>query len=218
MKLRALERRRGTQRGGERSLWGVPISAVLPLAEILLLSVLVFAGCGYQFSVGPTLPQGIKSVSFAEFQNETLEAGVEKELQWALEREFRSRGGIAVADRGEGIVSATLHRLDFRPLSFDRRDQVLEYEVALLFDVAITHRDTGQVLWQANNIRVAEDYSAVPQVIVTTSPKFFQGTLNPEDLAGLTDIQFSQTQRRLALERLFVEAAREVYFRLGEHF
>ncbi|MCS6925938.1 MAG: LPS assembly lipoprotein LptE [Candidatus Binatia bacterium] len=183
-----------------------------------LLLVLLPISCGYRFAVGPTLPQGIQSLSFAEFQNETLEVGIEKELQWALEREFRTRGGIAVVDKGEGIVSATLHRLDLRPLSFDRRDQVLQYELALLFDVAITHRDTGQVLWQASNVRVAEDYSAVPQVTVTTSPRFFQGTLNPEDLAGLTDIQFSEAQRRLALERLFAEAAREIYFRLGDNF
>lgn len=190
----------------------------VPRSWVCLLLVLLPVGCGYRFAVGPTLPQGIRSISFAEFQNETLEVGIEKELQWALEREFRTRGGIAVVDRGEGIVSATLHRLDLRPLSFDRRDQVLEYEIALLFDIALTHRDTGQVLWQANNVRVAEDYSAVPQVLVTTSPQFFQGTLNPEDLAGLTDIQFSEAQRRLALERLFLEAAREIYVRLGDNF
>jgi len=53
---------------------------------------------------------------------------------------------------------------------------------------------------------------------VTTSPKFLQGTLNPQDLPGLTDIQFSETQRRLATARLFQTAAREVYFRLGENF
>lgn len=190
----------------------------VPRSWVCLLLVLLPVGCGYRFAVRPTLPQGIRSISFAEFQNETLEVGIEKELQWALEREFRTRGGIAVVDRGEGIVSATLHRLDLRPLSFDRRDQVLEYEIALLFDIALTHRDTGQVLWQANNVRVAEDYSAVPQVLVTTSPQFFQGTLNPEDLAGLTDIQFSEAQRRLALERLFLEAAREIYVRLGDNF
>lgn len=216
--MRADKKPRGPRGETACSLRGLALSRALPITASLLLLALLPYGCGYQFSVGPTLPQGIRSVSFAEFRNETLEVGVEKELQWALEREFRNRGGIVVTEGGEGVVSATLHRLDLRPLSFDRRDQVLEYEVALLFDVAITHRDTGQVLWQAGNIRVAEDYSAVPQVVVTTSPEFFQGTLNPEDLTGLTDIQFSEAQRRLAIERLFAEAAREIYFRLGESF
>jgi hypothetical protein len=154
----------------------------------------------------------------AEIDNQTLETGSEKELQWALEREFRTRGGVTVTDEGEGVLSVTMRQFDLRPLSFDRRDQVLEYEVVLLLDVILTHRETGQTLWQANNLRVASDYSAIPQVVVTSSPEFQQGTLNPEDLSGLTDIQFSETQKRLAIERLFAAAAREVYFRLSENF
>jgi hypothetical protein len=164
------------------------------------------------------LPQGVKSVSFAEFENQTLEPGVEKELQWAFEREFRNHAGIIVAKQGEGILNVTLNDIHFRPLTFDQRDQVLEYEVALAFDISLTHRDTGNMLWQQNNIRIAEEYSAIPQVVVTTSPEFLQGTLDPKDLPGLTDIQFAETQRRLALERLLKEAAREAYFRIGEDF
>jgi len=186
---------------------------------ILLWSVACMTlSCGYHFSGAANLPQGIQRVSFAEFENETLEVGVEKELQWALEREFRNRGGLTVAEDGEGIVHVTLHRLDLHPLSFDERDQVLEYELVMVFDVNLTHRDTGQVLWQVGNIQVVEDYSAIPQVVVVTAPEFLRGPLNPEDLRGLTDVQFSETQRRLATARLFETAAREVYFRLGENF
>jgi len=58
----------------------------------------------------------------------------------------------------------------------------------------------------------------VPQVAVTTSPDFLRGTLDPRDLSGFTDIQFSETQRRLSLERLLREAAQEAYFRLGDNF
>ena len=194
----------------------LPFFLVLTLGFLHLL--LLFPGCGYKFSGVPTLPQGVHSVSFAEFGNQTLEPGVEKELQWAFEREFRNHGGITIAKQGEGILNVTLNTIHFRPLAFDRRDQVLEYEAALAFDISLTHRDTGDVLWQENNIRIAEDYSAIPQVVVTTSPEFLQGRLDPKDLPGLTDIQFAETQRRLALERLFKEAAREAYFRIGENF
>jgi PBP1b-binding outer membrane lipoprotein LpoB len=82
----------------------------------------------------------------------------------------------------------------------------------------LTDRDSGKVLWQAENIRVVEDSSSVPQVAVTTSPDFLQGTLDPQDLSGFTDIQFSETQRRISMERLVREAAQEAYFRLGENF
>lgn len=193
------------------------VFAYLRRALSILLPLCLNSACGYHFSGMRNLPQGIQRVSFAEVENQTLEVGVEKELQWALEREFRNHGGV-VAENAEGIINVTLHRLDLRPLSFDKKDEVLEYQLMLQFDVSLTHRDTGQTLWQANNIQVVEDYSAIPQVVVTTSPKFLQGTLNPTDLPGLTDIQFSETQRRLATARLFETAAREVYFRLGENF
>jgi hypothetical protein len=55
-------------------------------------------------------------------------------------------------------------------------------------------------------------------VVVPSSPEFQQGTLNPEDLRGLTDIQFSETQKQTAMERLFTAAAREVVVRLSENF
>ena len=183
---------------------------------VLLLCLL--PACGYHFSGAGNLPPGIQKVSFSEVANRTLEVGVEKELQWALEREFRTHGGIPVADNGEGVVNVTVQRLDLHPISFDNKDQVLEYELVLQVGVSLTHRDTGQTLWQANNIQVTEDYAGIPQVVVTTSPKFLQGTLNPGDLSGLTDTQFAETQRRLATTRLFKTAAREIYFRLGENF
>ncbi|MBI3246964.1 MAG: hypothetical protein HYZ50_10725 [Deltaproteobacteria bacterium] len=154
----------------------------------------------------------------AEIDNETLASGAEKEFQWAIEREFRNHGSITVADDGEGVLNIVLHRLDLRPLSFDSRDQVLEYEVSVVFDARLTARDSGQILWHANGMRVTSDYSAIPQVTVTSSPEFQRGTLNPEDLGGFTDIQFSETQRRAATSHLFSIAAREVYSRLGDDF
>ena len=193
--------------------------AISPLRFFSLCTfIFLAAGCGYQFSGGGTLPQGVQKISLAEIDNETLEVGTEKQLQWALEQEFRKRGDTIVDEGGEGVLNVTMRQIELRPLSFDSRDQVLEYELVLLLDVQLTHRETGQLLWQANNMRVTTDYEAVPQVVVTTSPQFLEGNLNPEDLSGLTDIQFSETQRRIAVEYLFTMAAREVYLRLSENF
>ena len=180
--------------------------------------VCLWSACGYHFAGTAPLPQGIQSVSFAEFSNHTLETGVEKELQWAIEREFRTQRNIRVTDTGEGVITAQLQRLELRPFSFDRRAQVLEYEMVLALDIQLTDRGSGKVLWQAADLRVTEYYSAIPQVLVTTSPEFLQGTLDPVDLPDLTDVQFSETQRSLAVARLFAAAAREVSFRLGDNF
>ena len=198
-----------------------PVHPSLSLIFLLIFFSLVAflsSGCGYHFAGATNLPQGVKSVRFAEFENETLEVGAEKEFQWAIEREFRNHGGLTISENGEGVFNVVLRQLELRPLSFDRKDQVLEYQLVVVFDISLTHRDSGKVLWQASGLRVASDYSAIPQVVVTTSPEFQRGTLNSEDLSGLTDVQFSETQRRLAMGRLFASAAREVYFRLGDDF
>jgi len=201
---------------GQRSTAGSQPSVFARLRAVLLLCLI--PACGYHFSGMHNLPPGIQTVSFSPVDNQTLEVGAEKELQWALEREFRNHSGVTVAENGDGIINVTLRRLDLRPLSFDSKDVVLEYQLMMQFDVSLTQRDTGQTLWQAPNVQVVEDYSAIPQVTVTTSPQFLQGTLDPKDLPGLTDVQFSETQRSLATARLFETAAREVYFRLGENF
>lgn len=197
---------------------GLSVRSLRPLLAGVLACAALGSACGYRFAGRTTLPEGIRSVGFTTFANHTPETGREKELQWAFEREFRTRGGIRVSDVGRGIVSATLRRLESRPASRDRRSQALEHELVLELDVRLTERGSDKVLWQANGIRVTEYYSAVPQVLVTTSPEFLQDRLDAGDIAGFTDIQFSETQRRLARERLFAAAAREVALRLGDDF
>lgn len=197
---------------------GLSVRSLRPLLAGVLACAALGGACGYRLAGRTTLPEGIRSVGFAAFANHTPETGREKELQWAFEREFRTRGGIRVSDVGRGTVSATLRRLESRPASRDRRSQALEHELVLELDVRLTERGSDRVLWQANGIRVTEYYSAVPQVLVTTSPEFLQGRVDAGDIAGFTDVQFSETQRRLARERLFAAAAREVALRLGDDF
>ncbi len=69
-------------------------------------------GCGYHFSGGGTLPQGVQKISLAEIDNQTLEVGTEKQLQWALEQEFRKRGGAIVDEGGEGVLNVTMRQID----------------------------------------------------------------------------------------------------------
>jgi len=157
-------------------------------------------------------------MSFGAFTNETLEPGMEKDLQWAMEREFRRQGGFQVTETGEAVLDVAIREVDIRPVAFNRRDQVFAYEIAMVLDLTLLDRASGKVLWQATRVRETEEYSTTRQVIVTTSPDFQQGTLNPEDLSSLTQIQFSETQKRIAVDRLFEAVAREVHLRLTQDF
>lgn len=198
-----------------------PFSVSQPILAYLLTCLLAFLliwGCGYHFAGNRPLPGGLRTMSFGVFTSETLEVGIEKDLQWAMEREFRRQGGFQVTEAGEGVLDVTIRQFDIRPVAFSRRDQVFAYEVAVVLDLTLTDRATGEVLWQATGVRETEEYSATPQVVVTTSPDFQRRTLNPEDLSGLTQIQFSEAQEQIAVDRLFEVVAREVHLRLTEDF
>ena len=157
-------------------------------------------------------------MNFGAFTNESREVGMEKDLLWAMEREFRRQGGFQVTEAGEGVLDVTIQELDIRPVAFSRMDQVLKYLVAVVLDATLTDRATGKILWQATGLRETGEYSATPQVEVTTSPDFQRGTLNPGDLNSLTQIQFSEAQERTAVSHLFEAVAREVHLRLTEDF
>ncbi len=191
---------------------------LLPLLSLGPLAFLLALGCGYHFAVIRPLPGGLRTLSLGTVANETLEAGVEKELLWAMETEFRRQGGFELVEVGQGVLDVTPRELDIRPVAFSRRDQVFKYEVSLVLDLVLTDRATGQVLWRADGLRETEEYSATPQVLVTTSPDFQRDTLNPEDLRGLHHVQFSKAQERRAVERLFQALARQAYLRLTEAF
>ncbi len=176
----------------------------------LLLFAFLSSSCGYHFASYGKLPENIQRVSFAEVENETLQVGLEKDLQMAMEREFHRRG-VAIADDGEGIVSVVLRGFTVRPVSFSGKDQELEYVVLMTINVVLTLRDSGKVVWKSGNLRLSSESSAIPQVGVTTSPEFQRGTLDAKDLREFTNIQYSETQKRIAIENLFATAARSVY-------
>jgi hypothetical protein len=179
------------------------------------------AGCGYHF-VGEGRDWGpdVKTIGIQTFTNETREIGIEKRLQFALEREFTIRGPYRVADEpgaGDLVVSGTVRIAEDRPVAFNRDDEVLIYQTTLSLDLLVRDRK-GKMVWQARDLRGVSDYESVASVIVTTSSQFRSSTLNENDLAGFTDIQLAESRRREAITRIVGSLARDVYDQFMEDF
>lgn len=138
----------------------------------------------------------------------------------AIEREFVIRGPlrVAAADEGDLELTGTVKAAEDRPVAFNRDDEVLIYQTVLALDLELRRRSTGAVIWQARDMRVADDYESVASVIVTTSSEFRSGTLNPEDLGAFTDVQLAESRRRETLERMIGTLARDVYDQIMEEF
>jgi hypothetical protein len=189
-----------------------------------VLLAVVFVGCGYHFAgehVG--LPADIHSLSVGKLVNRSREQGLEKTLAFALEREIHERGHFRMIEDprgGDAVLSGTIRAVRVQPVAFDSNDIAVQYEIALILDLTLTRKDDGQVLWHVTGLRESDEYSASPNVVVTTSPQFQQSGLNASDVLNpeFTAIQLTETERRRAITRLLGQAVRDVYNQMIENF
>lgn len=188
----------------------------------VLLACAVAVGCGYRF-VGDSslLPADARTVYVEPFVNRTREVGIEQELTSALRSEFYRRGRLEIVDhseRGDVIVSGVIRSLDTTVASVNRRDEVLQYEAVLVLDVTLRRRQPNEILWRGQGIRLTEIYAGSRAAVVTSSSEFHTGTLNPADVRRLTDIQLTESERRMTYTDLMERFAAEVHERVVEMF
>jgi hypothetical protein len=182
----------------------------------------VAAGCGYGFNPGGrTFAPELHTIGVEALANDTREAGLEKKVALAIEREFAMRGPFRIAStpsQGDLLLSGTLRQAVDRPVAFNSKDEVLTYQTLLTLDLELRRRDTGQLIWQAKGLRETGDFESVASVIVTTSSEFRSSTLNAEDLGAFTDIQLAESRRRETQARLLQSLAHDVYDQVMEDF
>lgn len=188
----------------------------------VLLACAVAVGCGYRF-VGDSslLPADARTVYVEPFVNRTREVGIEQELTSALRSEFYRRGRLEIVDhseRGDVIVSGVIRSLDTTVASVNRKDEVLQYEAVLVLDVTLRRRQPNEILWRGQGIRLTEIYAGSRAAVVTSSSEFHTGTLNPADVRRLTDIQLTESERRMTYTDLMERFAAEVHERVVEMF
>jgi hypothetical protein len=188
----------------------------------VLLVCAVAVGCGYRF-VGDSslLPADARTVYVEPFVNRTREVGIDQELTSALRSEFYRRGRLEIVDhseRGDVIVSGVIRSLDTTVASVNRRDEVLQYEAVLVLDVTLRRRQPNEILWRGQGIRLTEIYAGSRAAVVTSSSEFHTGTLNPADVRRLTDIQLTESERRMTYTDLMERFAAEVHQRVVEMF
>jgi hypothetical protein len=188
----------------------------------VLLACAVAVGCGYRF-VGDSslLPADARTVYVEPFVNRTREVGIDQELTSALRSEFYRRGRLEIVDhseRGDVIVSGVIRSLDTTVASVNRRDEVLQYEAVLVLDVTLRRRQPNEILWRGQGIRLTEIYAGSRAAVVTSSSEFHTGTLNPADVRRLTDIQLTESERRMTYTDLMERFAAEVHQRVVEMF
>lgn len=186
------------------------------------LSLLLAAGCGYHLTGTQTrVPGGVKSISIGAIENQSRESALGKALALALEREFYRRKVLVVEESpgaGEALLTGTIRKFEARPVAFDPHDEALRYEAELVVDLVLRRQDDGTVLWRTAGMNEVEEYDVAVQIVVPTSSRFQRGTMDPDDLRKLTDIQLAETEKRLAIDRLVDSLVRDVHDRILDDF
>jgi hypothetical protein len=177
-------------------------------------------GCGYGFGPrGNVIPSGAHTISIALFKNETRERALEVALRTAIEEEFRRRGVLQVVDHDADLrLEGQLRRLRNVPVAFAGADQAVEFQAQLVVGLRLVDARTGKVLLNTKQVQETADFGAVRNVIISSSPSFQEETTDARDLAQLTSVALSESNRDRARRRLVEQMAQQVYLITVEGF
>ena len=187
-----------------------------------LWAALLMPGCGYSLAGrSEAFPNDIRTVYIEPFINQTRNVGLDKELTSALRSEFYRRGQLRVVDtidQADGIVAGVVRSFDSHVASVNRRDEVLQYETAMVVDALLRRREPNEIIWRTQGARLTDISGGSRAAVVTSSSEFKTGTLNASDVRRLTDIQLTETESRAVRGQLVERFARELHQRLMEMF
>jgi hypothetical protein len=163
----------------------------------------------------------VKTISIQPFHNRTEQIGVELALATALADVVRERGVLQVVagERGDLLLTGKVHSFASRAVAYSKVDEAVQYAVTMVLDASLRRRGGDKPLWVGRQLVESLDAGVTPGVVIPSSPRFQQGTLNARDLSGLTKIQLAEDQRsEEVLRQLVDEMARSIYSQMMEGF
>jgi hypothetical protein len=192
------------------------------LRLLVLAGMALQSGCGYRFAADSSLlPKDARTIFIEPFVNRSRDVGLEKELASAMRGEFYRRGPLRVVDQSDladVIVSCVIRSLENTVASVNGFDEALQYLSGMTVDMTLRRRETNEVLWRGDAIRLNEYYAGSRAAVVPTSSEFRTGTLNTSDVRRLTDIQLTEAERKDTRNQLMERFAKELYQRVMEMF
>jgi len=140
-----------------------------PITLILLIAILVTAGCGYHVAGrNAKLPSSWDSIAIPAFTNDTTSYRVEQILTQAVIREFTARTKYRIV-QDPGSASAVLHgevvSLETTPILFDATTgEVTAMLVTIHVKVALLDNETKKNVYQNNDMVFRDEYQISPDV------------------------------------------------------
>ncbi|MGB9499734.1 MAG: LPS assembly lipoprotein LptE [Dissulfuribacterales bacterium] len=170
------------------------LSRIYHTAIIVILCLFVTA-CGYKFSGGGDLPEGIQSLSFGVLENRTREIGLESQIANDLIYQFTRFSNIELTDKNKADAQLTgiIKSAATRTISHKSANVPTERRIQVVLDMKLTSSD-GKVIWSADSISAYETYD-----VDSDKPQ-------------------TEQNKKSALATLSSRVAERIYYRLTDNF
>ncbi|MFP6583165.1 MAG: LptE family protein [Candidatus Hydrogenedentota bacterium] len=133
------------------------------LSALAILSVVSLSACGY--NMGSSLDPRYQTIHVLPFKNDTGEYDLQAPLTNAITRKFLNDGRLRVVDRAAAdlLVEGAILDYQLRGLTFDREDEVLQFEMIITAQTRVFDPDTGDILWSSRYV-IGENSYSTPRI------------------------------------------------------
>jgi len=188
----------------------------------LLLATIAVAGCGYHFEAeGSGLPPQAKTIYVERFSNRTRVTGLNDQFMRYIKDEIDDRKRLEIVDsasQADLTLSGRINYAESEPVAFNTASEPTLYANTITADAQLIDNHTHKVVWASSGISGSQQYAAVSQSLVTTSPYFLQQNLRSQDIAQMTNIQVQQTQEASSQDLVMQQLAQNLYASMSEGF
>lgn len=129
-------------------------------SAIVLLGLLV--GCGYQLSGKNTfLPERIKVIFVAPFENRTTRPEIEQRVTEAVAKELSKRGGyrvIASAEGADAILQGAITEYRRNPVAFNAQGRAVRIETVVTLQASLRDLGSSELLWSQGSLVFRQQY------------------------------------------------------------
>jgi hypothetical protein len=188
----------------------------------LVVSVLAATGCGYHFAAeGSGLPPQAKTIYVEQFSNRTRVTGLNDQFMRYLKDQIDDRKRLEIVDsasEADLTLSGQIMYSESEPVTFNTASEPTIYASTVTADAELVDNHSHKVVWASRGISGSQQYAAVSQSLVTTSPYFLQQNLRSQDIAQMTNIQVQQTQEASSQDLIMQQLAENLYDSMSEGF
>ena len=146
----------------ELNVWGKPYARFMIRIVIIVSCIVPFTSCGYRFSGGERLPQGIEGLFIQLLDNKTTEPGIDIVMTSELKNEFIKKYRVALVDReaAEAILSGAVVGIQTETVA--RRGALTALERSISMTIDLTLKTSGnERIWFAKGITRNDTYTVV---------------------------------------------------------